>query len=283
MKMGFITDEATQDFETAAKLAKQYGLPGIEIRSVYNKGPHELDGDDIARIAALQKEYGLEIPCISSPFFKCAIGDDREAQHNILRRCIKLAQSVGAKLIRGFTFWDNDDFDERLPEIVRAFDEPIKMLQEAGIVMVLEPDSSVYANTALRIKRVLDGINSPVIQALWEPGNLAFNVPRIDTEADFRLLAPYTRHIHIKDVVERNGKLESGKIGDGIVGYARHFKAIAESGYTGYAMLETHYRHEAEISHALMKLPGGEAFSYMGYPATEESIQAMLALVDGAK
>ena len=42
LKRGVITDEISQDIEKAASLAKQYGLTGLEIRSVWEKGPHEL-------------------------------------------------------------------------------------------------------------------------------------------------------------------------------------------------------------------------------------------------
>ena len=46
-KKGVITDEISQDFKTAVDLALKYGLNGIEIRSVWEKGPHELQNAPI--------------------------------------------------------------------------------------------------------------------------------------------------------------------------------------------------------------------------------------------
>lgn len=42
-KYGVITDEISQDFETALDVAAKYKLDGVEIRSVWDKSAHELD------------------------------------------------------------------------------------------------------------------------------------------------------------------------------------------------------------------------------------------------
>ena len=286
IKLGFISDEASQDFETAAKLAKQYGLHGLEIRSVYNKGPHELTREDISRITAIQDEYGLEIPAVSSPFYKCEINEPREAQLSVLANCIVLAKAVGARLIRGFTFWDRGGFNEKLPDIVRAFDEPIRMLEAANMTMVLEHEPSVYASTAARLKTILDAIASPRVQALFDPGNGLFNDPPEDTVESAKILAPYLRHVHLKDarkIAVRNvgndalivpPPIEAVCLGTGGADYPRLLPCLADSGYNGWMMLETHYRKQATISKELLALPKGDAFSHMGYEATEESLLA---------
>ena len=71
MKLAVITDEVSQDLEKVAALAKEFGLSGLEIRSVWNKAPHELDKTDIARIKKILADYGMEVCSIASPFFKC--------------------------------------------------------------------------------------------------------------------------------------------------------------------------------------------------------------------
>jgi len=273
-KYGFISDEATQDFEAAAKLAKQYGLTGLEIRSVYNKGPHELTREDITRIVAVKNAYGLEIPAISSPFYKCELDEPRDAQLVILSNCIALAKAVGAKLIRGFTFWDRGGFDGALPEIVRAYEEPIRMLEAADMTIVLEHEPSVYASTDARLKTILDAIGSPRVQALFDPGNGLFNTPPEDTMEGAKILAPYLRHVHLKDAKKNADKTEAVCLGTGDANYAQLLPYLVETGYDGWMMLETHYRKQTTISKELLALPKGESFSHMGYEATEESLQA---------
>jgi len=273
-KIGFITDEASQNFEEAAQLAVRYGLTGLEIRSVNNKAPQELSDDEIKEIAAIKNKYGLAVPAISSPFFKCELESDLAEQMQILERCIVLAKAVGAKLIRGFTFWKHDDFDARLDEIVRAFDKPIEMLEAADMQMVLEFDPNVYACNATRLKAVIEAVGSPRVQALWDPGNLMFLDPVQRPEDGFALVSPYVRHVHLKDARLVDGQMKAVCLGTGEVDYKAHLAAIAASGYDGYYMLETHYRLTTQIDHALLEMPKGDAFSYMGYEATEESLQA---------
>ena len=49
-KRGVITDEISQQFEEAVELAVRYKLDSVEIRSVWEKVPHELDKEDIKKL-----------------------------------------------------------------------------------------------------------------------------------------------------------------------------------------------------------------------------------------
>lgn len=42
-----ITDEISQDLTIAATLGKEFGGAALEIRSVWEKGPHEFEADDL--------------------------------------------------------------------------------------------------------------------------------------------------------------------------------------------------------------------------------------------
>ena len=42
-----ITDEILQGFAVAAALVKEFGGAALEIRSVWEKGPHEFEADDL--------------------------------------------------------------------------------------------------------------------------------------------------------------------------------------------------------------------------------------------
>lgn len=90
-----ITDEISQDLAVAAALVKEFDGSALEIRSVWEKNPHEFDADDIRRIKRIADDYGLRICDIASPFYKCTLGNaEEEKQHlDILRRCIAVAHA----------------------------------------------------------------------------------------------------------------------------------------------------------------------------------------------
>lgn len=275
-KKGVITDEISQDFQVAAELAMKYNLDALEIRSVWEKGPHELNEEDIDKIDKIARNSGLIIPAISSPFFKCDIDntDEIKTHMNILEKSINLAQKVGAKYIRGFTFWSKGGFKENLDKIVSKFEEPLKILEREDMTLVLEFDPSVFATNAAKLAKVICGIGSERVKGLWDPGNDIYEpdgeVPYPD---GYEIIKPYMVHMHLKDAVKLpDGKVAGVPIGEGQVDYRGHFKRLIEDGYDGYIMLETHYRPRHDISEELLALPKGSAFSYMGYEATEECL-----------
>lgn len=275
-KKAVITDEISQDFRTAADLAVKYGLDGVEIRSVWEKGPHELDSNDIREIKAVLADTGLAVSAISSPFFKCDIDSPDEISENIriLRRCIDLAHELDTALVRGFTFWRKGGFDENLGKIVSRFEEPVGILEQEAITLALEFDPSVYATNAAKLVRVIEAIDSAHVRALWDPGNDIYDpdgeVPYPD---GYQIIRPYMVHMHLKDAAkDSDGKAVGTPVGDGQVDYFGQFRALAADRYDGYVALETHYRPKHTLDEELLALPRGSAFSYLGYEATEESL-----------
>ena len=76
MKTGIITDEVSQDLSAALKLAKDYRLDAVEIRSVEEKNPFQMTQEDFRKIRAQADAAGLTVCCVASPFFKCDFFDE---------------------------------------------------------------------------------------------------------------------------------------------------------------------------------------------------------------
>ena len=274
-KLGVITDEISQDLEVAAKLAKKYELDGLEIRSVWEKGPHELNKQNIASIKKILTDYKLECCGISSPLFKCELNDEAEIKEHIkiLKKCITLAKALGTKFIRGFTFWQRGDFAEALPKIVEQYRKIFDIIEQEDIYILIEFDPSVYASNANKTAMLLSAINHPQIKALWDPGNDIYDPQgEIPYPDGYEWIKDKLLHIHIKDAIIQNGEAVCVPFGTGVVDYEGQFKALSRDKYEGYLVMETHYRLKHNLSEDLMTLPKGSAFSLGGYEATEESL-----------
>lgn len=275
-KKAVITDEISQDFKEAIELALKYGLDAVEIRSVWEKGPHELGTDGMKNIRALLADTNLEVCCISSPLFKCDI-DNKDAlseQIEILKRCIELAHYLGTGLIRGFTFWKKGDFKSSLDKIIYHYSEILEILEREDITVALESDPSVNATNAATLVQVIKGVNSARVKGLWDPGNDIYDPEgEIPYPDGYEIIKPYMVHMHLKDAMKNaEGKISGVPIGEGQVNYRKQFSELIKSGYNGYVVLETHYRPKHEISEKLLALPKGTAFSNLGYEATEECL-----------
>jgi L-ribulose-5-phosphate 3-epimerase len=272
-KKGIITDEISQDLKTALELASRYKLNGIEIRSVWDKGPHQLDRNDVNEMRKIIEDTDLEVCAVSSPFFKCDIDSRQEIENNIeiLKRCIEVANNLGTHMIRGFTFWKKGKLEDYIGKILKEFEKPVEILKKEKITLVLENEPSVFASNALMLDYILEKINSTCVKAVWDPGNSIYDPDgEIPFPDGYERIKNHMVHMHLKDAkVLTDGKIVGVPLGDGNVDYVGHFKELLKSGYKGYVVLETHYRPEHEISAELLTLPGGSAFSYLGYEASE--------------
>ncbi len=281
-KKGVITDEISQDLQVACDLANKYGLDGVEIRSVWDHGPHQLTDAEIEKIREITAKADLAVCGISAPFFKCDINKDDEiaAQYEILDRCVQLARKLNAPYVRGFTFWSCGDFDEYFDRIVAHLQDAAKRIEGTGVTLVIEMDPSVFACDAARVARVVGAVDRPNVRGLFDPGNLIWNpdheVPYPDA---YEVMKPYIAHVHVKDATVKDGKPDAVKVGTGDVDFKGLFRRLIDDGYEGYVVLETHYRLTGEISEELLALPGGAAFSDGAFSATDESLAAMCDMI----
>lgn len=278
-RLGVITDEISQDLDTALQLAKEFALDGVEIRSVWDHGPFELTGQEGEEIAKKVRAAGMQVCAISAPFFKCALEDEQEVAAHLrgLERCIRLAGQLGTRFIRGFPFWGGGGPTGRLPRIAERFEEPVRMLKDAGMTLLLESDPSVSACTGAQLAEVLRAIGSPQVQALWDPGNdLYAPIAERPYPEGYEAVRPYLRHVHLKDAVKGpDGQAVGCRFGKGLVDFKGQLRALKEDGYDGWLVMETHYRLHAALSKEILERPGGSAFSADGYEPTRQCLKSL--------
>ena len=283
IRLGVITDEVSQNIDEAAAFAAHFGLDALELRSVNDRGPFQWTDEDVARIKAAAEAHGLEIAAISSPLFKCNIGDAEAVEAHIegFRRCIGHCRALGCSIIRGFDFWKEG---ASIAARAEKFIPIAKLCEENRILCVLENEPSTHGATPADVLELVKAIGSPWIQVLFDPGNIPFAVedarPYPD---DYEAVRPYIRHIHIKDAVRENGQGRAVCIGTGDVDYPGLLRALLRDGYEGCMCLETHYRSSAQLDERRLAMPGGSAFSAGGAAASFESMNAFLSILNKAE
>jgi sugar phosphate isomerase/epimerase len=281
-KIAAITDEISQDPTVAAAMVREFNGEGLEIRSVWEKGPHELDDTDSTRLKEIAKAYGLRICGIASPVFKCHLGvAEEEREHiDILRRCIALARALDTDLIRVFTFWQQPG-PPPWELIAEKFQEPLHLAVQEGITLGIENERSTMAASARGVADFLALMNHPHLRAIWDPANEQGNpegggaFPR-----GYERLKPWIVHVQLKDMkCLPNGTRTSVRLGMGDIDYLGQLRALKRDGYKGYLSMETHWRIGHEIARDVVRQPKGSVFSAGGEEATRqclESLQEML-------
>ena len=285
-KIGIVGDEVSQDFQNVVDFATEFNLAAIEIRSVWEKPPQALTPCDIDEMRRILDGTGIQIIGIASPFFKCDIDDikEREAHVGILQACIKLAKAFDANLIRTFAFWRTDNVERRWDEIVSAYDEPVRIAENEGIILGLENEASTLLATAKLTERFVREIDSPNVRAVWDPANEihAEGLGESPYPDGYERLKHAMVHVHVKDADKNSetGKMESVAVGVGLVDWQSQLQALIDDGYNGCLSLETHWRPARTLDEGLLNRPGGSTFSEAGEEGSRICMKNLLAIIE---
>lgn len=258
MRLSVITDEISQDLGEALAVMAEFGCRDAELRNIYGKYIVDADEELLQRAEAELKRYGMTVPCIDTPFFKCDLDDtdsdvtgpthgarqrSMDEQMMLLQRSIDLCKRFDAPFIRIFSFWRRGALTPEIEDrIARALIAPAEVADRAGVTLLLENEHACFLGTGAETARVVEKVGSPSLKMLWDPGN-AFMAGEQPYPAGWEASAEHVLHVHVKDArATADGKLEWAVVGEGDIDFANQFKALKESGYTGVIALETHYK-----------------------------------------
>ena len=244
-RLAVFTDEISQDFEHALKVAKEYNLQGVEIRSAWDTQPQDFTPQQIAEMKRLLDAYQLPVCIISSPFLKCNIWDEEayKLHFEYLRRCIALGKTLGANLIRGFTFWKSVNTPEVWDEVERIYRQVIPILEAEDVMIGIENEGDTSAATVGLTADFLARLNHPLVRGVFDPANELYEDAGIRPFPEaFSQMQPHLVHVHLKDVHrEADNKPILTLLGEGDIDFRGLFQELARSNYSGWASLETHW------------------------------------------
>ena len=268
-KTSVITDEISQDLKVAAQVACEYGLQGLEIRSVNEKNPFQMSKEDTKFVKSVADDFGLEICAVSSPMYKCDFNDlaTRKVHEETFRRMMDTMHDWGTTRIRTFDFFNMHDGGAHRDEIVELYHKLADVAEDAGVTMLLESEPSVNSVNIALLVDFLKKVNRKSVQAVFDPGNEVADVTAPwPYPAGYELLKPYLRHVHVKDL-KRGAEMTPVPLGDGDVDFHGVFAALKRDHYDGWVSLETHYRIKRMSDEDLVR-PQGSSFSEGGYEAS---------------
>ncbi|MFB0546551.1 MAG: sugar phosphate isomerase/epimerase family protein [Anaerolineae bacterium] len=257
-KLGIITNSISQDIVHALDVAKQLGIRHVEIHSLWGKSIENLSDQEIRQVKEFITDRELEVSCVSSTvFLRCRLGpggkivwetsfissEGNYAAHiKMLKRAIEMADILETPVVRCFGFWKEDEMTASFwQEMVQRFQEPVRMVEEAGMTLALENCPHSNIPTAGTARKFLEEIASPHLKLLWDPVN-AYASGEVDYLAGYQQVKSEVAHVHIKDVIlGPNGEREYVAIDDGEMDIPRLLQALAREYYNGVLSLENTY------------------------------------------
>src|SRR5581483_1965498 len=197
-----ITDEISQDLERAARMAREFGLDQLEIRTAWDVRIDNMNAQELERVKGVAERFGLGIVCLATPFYKCDLGNAAEEREHleILRRSIHAAHVLGAKIIRTFTFWKHGELAPVFDRIVAAYREPARIAAGEGVVLGVQNEAACFVGTGHEAAAFLEAVGSPSVRAVWDPGNAHWTGRERAVPDGYERIKPYIAHVHLKDV-----------------------------------------------------------------------------------
>lgn len=236
MKLSYTTlSVKDRSIEDAIKIAKQYGLDGIELRGMGNA--HISCSSSFEYILYVKKlidDNGLVCPCLTS-YEKLNQTNKKQAiqESDSLLRTIELATVLNARSIRIFMGTVSDEtqtdvlMENRQLIMERTKDSPVRILIETH-------DS---ARTGKILKSILEdapncyGVIWDIIHP-WTMGE--------DYRETWDVIGDKVYHVHIKDVWQKLAEPyhDYSLIGKGVIPVESIVRMLLEKGYNDFFSLE---------------------------------------------
>jgi len=242
-------------------MAKDLNFDGIEIRGIGHeiafRNSNPFSAHDIEDTVKNLRSMGLEIPCVSSG---ANLKDPEKFEENteeIIAYC-SLAQKVGAKYVRVLGDIEPAPNGEVNDDFIMGILKRLSHEAEKYDVTLLVETNGVYSDSA-RLKKILDIVDSPAVAALWD----IHHTVRYNNESPtttYANLGSYIKHVHIKDSVMKDGKLEYRMTGSGDLPLEEALTVLKDNNFKGAVSLEWVKRWADHLAEAGIVVPAFAAF-----------------------
>ncbi len=233
--------------EEIVRRARAYGFDALELRGVQREFDYSkiaaFDREAIPTTRALIEQAGLEVAVVgSSARFATVLPDEREANLEEARSCIRLAGRLRAPYVRVFGGHYPDAMEKE--DMIAAVGDCLRWLAEygedRGVTPLLEThdDWSRGADVAEALRRA----EHPNVGVVWDVRHTSRAGESV--EETFQAIRPWIRHVHLKD--------EDGAgcclIGAGHVPNFEAVRLLLRHGYAGCFSLEWEKAWRPEIA-----------------------------------
>ncbi len=241
--------------EEAARLCQGFGLSGIELRGLEG----ELDVRKIAAFspenaaisAEILKKHGV-LPVVLGTSCKFHDPNKRASALDEGRAAVKIASGMGIPYIRVFGNNAVPDGKTAARSVIEGIGELCGFAAGYGVTVLLEIHGDFNrAETLLPVVRGLGGGEAKSFGLIWD---IAHSDRAVGDgwEPFYRQIAPYVRHVHIKDhrrpsFDEPGAGYRLTLPGDGNIPIREIVSRLCRDGYDGFFSLEWESRWHPEL------------------------------------
>ena len=225
------------------KFARDKGYQGIELRGLLREldlpRSSDFNGPDKIRAARkMVEDNGLKFVCLgaSAPLHHPE-GAKREQSIDEGKRFIDLAEALGCPYVRVFP--NNLPKDQDKAVTLQLIRQGLQTLGDHAAktkVAVLMETHGDLIQTA-DIAEVMQGVERPNVGLVWDFTNM-WSITKEAPISVYPKLAPYIRHVHVKDYKMQDGKMRYTLLGQGMAPAFQALDLLQRAGYKGFYSFE---------------------------------------------
>ena len=202
-RIAAFADEAAPDLAGQISAMQENGIELLEIRGVDGENIDRISDKKAREIRKRLDDAGIAVWSLGSPFGKTGIGDDFAPHLESFRHGLELADILGARHIRLFSFYWTTDTAPVLERLNRF----IEAAAGTDIILCHENEKGIYGDTAAKCLEIHKAL--PQLRAVFDPAN--FIQCGQNTKQAWELLSPYVEYMHIKDALTDGSVVPAGK------------------------------------------------------------------------
>lgn len=242
IRISAFADEVSPFFDEQIAYLRHAGVKWMEIRFVDGRNITTLSTAEAAEVKNRLDAAGIGVSAVASPIGKYPVDVPFKPHLELFRHTIRLAQVLGTKLIRVFSFYAPegvciDDYRDAVFDRLRRM---AAELDGTGIRMAHENESRIFGHSAANCAALMSEVASKSMTLAYDPANFVWGESIADNmDRCWPLMKPYVEHVHIKDW--KLGSQDIGSLpGDGDGQIERLVGELAAMRYDGFVTLEPH-------------------------------------------
>ena len=208
-RLAAFADEADKTLNGQILAMKENGIDLLEIRGVDGKNISDLTEAEAKDVKRRLDEAGIAVWSIGSPMGKIEMTADFAPHLDKFRHTMALADILGAKRMRIFSFYHTDlPITETLKDgVLERLSRFLEETRGTDMILCHENEKGIYGDIASRCAEIHRAL--PALRAVFDPANFAQCNEKILPAWD--MLASYNEYLHIKDVAEDGTIVPAGK------------------------------------------------------------------------
>lgn len=207
-KLAAFADEADGRLSEQIKAMTENGIAYLEIRGVDGQNIADISTEKAKEIRSRLEDAGLAVWSLGSPYGKSGITEDFTKYLDQFKRGIELADTLGAKHIRMFSFYvPSEDKAKYHDEVMKRLEAFVLAAKGTDIILCHENEKGIYGDMAKDCLEIHQ--NFPELKAIFDPAN--YIQCGQDTLEAWKMIAPYVEYMHIKDALANGSVVPAGK------------------------------------------------------------------------